>query len=243
MIATTEKPKTKLMWNQLIQSLADPMEKTVKVFSKPRGIFCHVYVSEEGTAVLDNYHRVFLDDPIATALTKAGYGGRIVIYRDMPPVAISRWLTYQISNDNGTSQWLDSLTIYTFEEAPETTLPFACRTVTPSEVKAGNVIHLNTTRSKDRDYDGLYVVDGEDEYHILPSRSCHGLVVASEGNMLVVHVELPQGIRPIRAKYEGSNPKDVIGQEVRVKYTEATLGRCLNNITSAVVHEIKSEEE
>lgn len=243
MIASIEKPKTKVMWNELLTSLSDPMEKDVRVFSKPRGIFCHVYLSEDGAAVLDNYHRIFLDEPIATALTKAGYEGRIVIYRDMPPVAISRWLTYQISNNPEGGSWLDTLTVFTFGDLPEGDLPFACRSVSPTVVKAGNVIHLNTTRSKDREYDGLYVVDGDNEYHILPSRSCSGLVVAVDGKTLVVHVELPQGVRPIRAKYEGSSPESVVGLVVRVKYTESTYTNCLNNLTSAVVHEIKSEED
>ena len=242
MIVNVSKPKTKTMWNSLLDNMASPMATSVRCYSKPKGVFCHVYKSDEGVNVLDNYHRIFLDDPIATALINAGYEGRIVIYRDMPPVAISRWLTYQISNDEEDVSWLDSITVYTFGDVDHENLPFDCRSVSWSDTKPANVIHLNTVRSKSMEYDGLFVVTSEnEEYHILPSRSCNGLVVAYEGKMLVVHVTLPQGVRPVRVRYEGKDPSSVIGKEVRVKYTEATYGQCLNNITSGVVHEIKEE--
>jgi hypothetical protein len=77
----------------------------------------------------------------------------------------------------------------------------------------------------------------DDFYHILPSRICNGEVRSVDGRTLVVLVDLPEGPRPIRARYYGSDeaPSTLIGSMVKVKYTERLKGRCINNLMSATV--------
>lgn len=217
-------------------------ETFVDCYSKPHGIFFEVE-EREGVPVLRHHNRIYAEDPISTALVKAGYTGKIVVYGNMSNHQLPRWMGYQLINhknmsSNQLQRWLSSITVYTFGPI-NGPVEIATQVLQPIRLAVNQVINFNRVRSQADDYDGVcFDYEGE-THHILPSRSIMGEVRNVGEDTLIVLVRLPEGPRPIQVKYFGINPppQDLIGKSVRVKYTERLHGRCMNNLMSATVIE------
>ena len=213
----------------------------VNCYPKPSGCFYEVKVVE-GIPILESNNRIYTDNPIASELSRLGYTGKIIVEANgMSNQQMPRWLTYQfINSPNNTkleeNRWLSGVTVYILGtiSGPST---IAVQSINPIAIPVYNIVTSNRDRSKSTLFDGYCFNHDGSFYHILPSRSTRGIVRSQVDNEFVVLVNLPEGVRPIMAKYNGEYEltESIIGKEVKIRYTEQLAGCCINNLMSASI--------